>query len=431
MTVKGLVAVTAAGICAIVASAAPDTYIIKNARIVRVSGPIIERGSIVLENGVIADVGASVAGRPGATVIDARGMNVYPGLFDADTNIGLSEITLIRETIDTSEIGELNPQLLAFSAFHVESDHVAATRVTGVTDVLSRPSGATIPGQAAIMSLDGATLEQMAVRRQGAMMIEYPTLLTIDPPDGDRVRPRRTYAQLKQAHDRRRKDLVDLLARARTYASTQRATSAAAGEYVADRQLDALAAVVEGKQPVLIRADNHVDIRNAVQFAIEQKLNYVIVGARDAWRVADFLKQNNVRVILGPVLNPPLRADDPIDICYRTPAVLHEKGVVFALSSAGNLPGEARNLPFQAGTAAGRGLPYDAALRSVTLTPAELLGVADKIGSIDRGKRGNLVIAEGDLLDFSATIKHVFINGRPVSLQSKQTRLYDQYKKRP
>lgn len=429
MTVKGLLTATAAGIGVMAVSAAPNTYVIKNARIVRVSGPTIERGSIVLENGVIADVGASVSARPGATVIDARGLSVYPGLFDADTNVGLSEIMLIRETIDTAEIGELNPQLLAFSAFHVESDHVAATRVTGVTDVLSRPSGGTIPGQAAIMSLDGATLEHMTVARQGAMMIEYPTLLTNDPPDGDRVRPRRSYAQLKQAHDRRRKDLVDLLARARDYASARRTTPA--GGYIPDRQLDALAAVVDGKQPALIRADNHVDIRNAVQFAIEQKLNYVIVGARDAWRVADFLKQNNVRVILGPVLNPPLREDDPIDICYRTPAILHEKGVVFALSSAGNLPGEARNLPFQAGTAAGRGLPYDAALKSVTLTPAELLGVAGTIGSIDRGKRGNLVIAQGDILDFTAIVKHVFINGRPVSLESKQTRLYEQYKRRP
>lgn len=401
-----------------------EGFLIKDARIITVSGSVIERGSVLIVDGRISAVGENVSAPSGVREIDARGLTVYPGLFDANTRLGLTEIGAVAMSNDFRELGDYTPHLMAFSALHPDSELIPVSRADGVTHVLSRPTGGVIAGQAAVISLDGWVPEEMEIKRHGAMILNFPGLLSMRAgwpvPRG----AQRPHSEVRKEHDEKVLQLKELLARARHYASNR-----AAGLAPLDRQLEGLIPVVERTQVVLIEADSHVDIRNAVAFAEEEDLLYAILGASDAWRVADFLKERGARVILGPRQSLPAREDDPIDIIYRTPAILHEKGVPFAISTAN--ASDVRTLAFQVGNAVAYGLPWEAGLRSVTLTPAEILGLADQVGSVEVGRKANLVVADGDLFEYQTSIRYLFINGNPVSLESKHTRLYERYLNRP
>lgn len=402
-------------------TAAQHSYEIKNVRIVTVSGPIVESGTIVIEGGKIASLGEEAPLPEQVESIDGRGLTVYPGLFDANTTIGLTEIGAVPMTNDFSELGDLMPQLLAFSAIHVESEHIPVARVNGITHVLTRPRTGTIPGHGAIVNLHGGTAAEMEIRRHGALVLRFPSLLGFSSRGFSfSSSPPKKYPEIKKEYEEKLRLLKTLLQRARHYENSRSQNST-----VFDPQLEALAPVVRGDLPVLLEAESHVDIRNAVEFAEEEGLNYILTGATDAWKVADFLKQHQVRVILGPRQSLPRRQDDPIDILYRTPGILEEKGVEFAISTESS--SDVRNLPYEAGSAVAYGLSREAALRSITLSPAEMLEVADELGSLEVGKRANLVVVDGDLLDFSGRIRHLFIDGQRVTLESKHTRLYERY----
>ncbi len=405
---------------------AQTTYAIRNARIVTVSGPTIENGTVVVSDGKISAVGERVRIPSRSRVINGRGLTVYPGLFNANTQMGLTEVGAVAVTNDYSEMGEFTPHLLAFSAFHVESEHIPVARVDGITHVLTRPSGGTMPGQAAVMHLAGWSPEEMEVDRHAAQILDFPALLPLRGGFfGGGGGSNRPHSEQKKEFDEKIGEIKEILDKARHYARAQQA--GAEVEY--DKQLAALLPVLRGEQPVLIEASSRVDIKEAVKFAEEQKLNYVILGAREAAKVADFLKEHNARVILGATQALPPSADDPIDIMYRTPAILHEKGVAFALATGGS--SDVRTLPFEIGNAVAYGLPYEAALRAITLSPAEFLGVADRLGSIEEGKIANLVVADGDILEYQTQIRHLFINGAEVELESRHTQLYEKYINRP
>jgi imidazolonepropionase-like amidohydrolase len=319
------------------------------------------------------------------------------------------------------------PHLLAFSAFHVESEMIPVTRAAGVTHVLSRPRGGVVAGQAAVMSLAGWIPEEMEIRRRGALLINFPSqpgfqTRSFEPAPA----ARRPLAELRKEYEAAVRELGLFFDKGRHYLESK---SKAPAEIQPDQRLDALLPALQGEEPVLISAQNHVDIKAAVEFAEKQKLNFVLLSANDAWRVADFLKEHRVRVILGPCQELPRRDDDPIDIVYRLPSILHAKGIPFAITSG--TASDSRNLPHEAGNAVAYGLPREAALRAITLTPAELLGVADEVGSIDKGKRANLVVADGDIFEYQTRVKHLFINGRPVDLETKHSKLYEKYASRP
>ncbi len=405
--------------------AAQATYAIRDAKIYTVSGSTIPSGTVVIRDGKIMDVGDKVSIPSGAKIINGRGLSVYPGIFDSDTTVGLGEIGAVPVTNDYSEIGDYQPQLLAFTAFHVESELIPVARVDGVTTVLARPQGSIISGQAAIMDLSGWSPEEMEVNRHGAMTLEFPSLLPLRRGFFGGRQNQQSQSQRKKEFDEKVRELKDLLAKARHYMSAKEEGA----EVEPNRQLGALVPVVKGVMPVLIEANSQVDIKEAVKFGKEEKLNFVILGANDAWKLADFLKENEVRVILGPRQSLPVRDDDPIDIQYRVPAILHEKGVKFALST--NSASDVRTLPFEAGNAVAYGLPQEAGLRAITLSPAEFLGVADQLGSIEKGKRANLVVTDGDIFEYRTKIKHVFIDGADVPLVSKHTQLYEKYINRP
>lgn len=401
-------------------------YAIRNARIVTVSGETIERGTVLIEDGKISAVGARVRIPSRTETIEGRGrLTVYPGLFDSNTRLGLTEVGATPVTNDYNEMGEYTPHLLAFSAFHVESEHIPVARVDGITHTLTVPSGGVIPGQAALMHLYGWSPAEMEIRRRGALVLDFPSLLPLRRSFFGRSSARRPQSELKKEFDEKVAQLEELFEKARHYRDAKESGL----EVDFNKQYEALLSALAGEQPVLISADSSVDIQEAVKFAEKHELNYVLWGATEAWKVADFLKEHDVKVLLGPRQSLPPREDDPTDILYRTPVILQEKGVPFAVATGSS--SSVRTLPFEIGNSVPYGLSHDAAVRAITLTPAEFFGIDDQLGSIEVGKTANLVVTDGDILEYRTRIQHVFINGRPIELTSKHTELAEKYFSRP
>lgn len=410
------------------------TYVIRNARIVTVSGADIENGALVISGGRITAIGASVSPPAGAQEIDARGLSVYPGMIDLGTNMGLSEISGgAPGTVDTQELGEMNPNVAAVWAINPHSSHFAVTRVAGVTSVLSLPAGGVISGQGAIINLAGSSPREMAVVPQAALMVEFPRV-------GGGGGGFAAFLAAQQGitpdaltqRDRRVEELRRMLRDAEAYGRAQDAYAKDPKNIPrpgTDLKLAALMPYARGERPVIFRAERERDIRGAISFAEEMKLKPVIIGASEGWKVAAFLKEKNVPVILDGVLNLPLREDDAYDSLYENAAKLQAAGVRFCIST-GDSGAHVRDLPFNAGMAAAYGLPKSEALKSVTLYPAQIMGVADRMGSIEQGKIANLVITDGDILEARTNIRHLFIAGRQIPLTSRHTMLSDQFKDR-
>ncbi len=402
------------------------SYVIRNARVhTLASAGILERGSVVIVDGKIADVGPSVNVPAGSQVIDGQKLEVYPGMVNAWSNVGLTEIGAVAATNDSNEMGDFKPQLLAFSAVHPASEHIPVARVNGITTSLSAPSGGVIAGQAVLLHLDGWTADEMAVLKSAGMVLDFPSIGGGGGRGFARFAPRQSFSEAKRTQEKQIKDLTELLEKARHYARAREANPATER----DRQLDALIPVVDGRMTVFIGADTAREIRAAVEFARQQKLKFVIQGGREAVQVADLLKKENVPVILGSIIALPTREDDPYDARFTVPRDLAKAGVRFALTAPSS--SDLRNLPYEAGFAQAYGLSHEEALKSVTLYPAEILGVADKIGSIEKGKIADLVVTNGDLLEIQTQIKNLFIAGKNISLESRHTKLYQQYLARP
>jgi imidazolonepropionase-like amidohydrolase len=409
------------------------SFAIRNAHIIPVSGPDIPNGTVLISAGKITAVGAGVAVPNGATVIDATGLNVYPGMMETSNSMGLAEITEgANATVDNSEVGRLNPNVQAFFGFDPHSAYVGTNRFVGITHVVSSPSGGLISGQAALMNLAGDTPPQMAVVPRVAMVINLPGSGRGGRGGGGggggfgqaATAPASNTAIL----DSIRQILRDADAYGKSLDAYDKDKTLPRPKH--DVVLASLVPAVRGEMPVMFPAEAVADIREAVAFAEEMKLKPIIVGGRDAWRVTDFLKEHNVPVIVTSVLAMPSREDDPYDANYSAPAKLAAAGVRFAIASGEPNP-DLRNLPFVAGMAASFGLSRDDALKSVTLWPAQIFGVGDRLGSIEVGKIANLVITDGDLLEARTNTKYLFIDGRQVPLDNKQTTLYNEFKDRP
>jgi len=412
---------------------ARGTFAIRNARIVTVSGPDIENGTVVIREGKIEALGANVSVPAGAQTIDGRGLSVYPGMIDAGTNMGLVEVPQgANGTVDTSEVGELNPNAKAIIAVNPHSAHIAVTRVEGITNTLTAPTGGLISGQAALINLLGTSPKEMAVVPQLALVINYPRITGGGGGGfgGFQQQPA-NLSETLAANERQLEQIRKMLRDAEAYGRAQEA-------YAKDKSLprpehnvvlDPLVPYVRGEMPVIFRADREAEIRGAIKFAEEMKLKPIILGGNDAWKVASLLKEKNVPVILTGLLSLPVREDDAYDTLYENAAKLQEAGVRYCIST-GDPGSEVRNLAQYAGMAAAFGLSKADALKAVTLYPAQIMNVADRLGSIEVGKMANLVVTDGDLLEIRSRIRYLFIDGRPVVLTSRHTELNDAFKNR-
>jgi imidazolonepropionase-like amidohydrolase len=410
------------------------TFAIRNGTVVTVSGGEIPGGTVVISGGKITAVGANVQIPSNAQVIDAKGLYVYPGMIETGSSVGLSEIGQgAVATVDISEVGSFNPNAQAFYGIDPHSAHVGVARVVGITTVVSRPTGGIIPGQAALMNLAGDTPPKMAVVPRIALVIELPrsgfggrgfaraaALQQGSPADANRVRTAQMDSLRQMLRD------AEAYGKAQTAYARDKSLPRPAHDVVLEAMLPALSR----QMPVIFPADRANDIRDAVNFADEMHLKPIILGGQEAPAVASFLKQHEVPVIVTGVMHLPSREDDPYDVNFGIPAKLAAAGVQFAIST-GDRGSEIRTLPYNAGMAAAHGLSKSDALKSVTLWPAQILGVADRMGSIDVGKTANIVVTTGDILEARTDTRYLFIDGRPVPLESKHTQMNALFKDRP
>ncbi len=402
-----------------------DTFFLRGATVHPISGPEIPNGSILVRDGKIIGVGVSLTPPKDVRIVEGKGLQVYPGLIDSATEIGLSEIGAVRETSDVSELGRLNPQLRASIAVNPSSEHIPVTRANGITAVISLPDGEGLSGQASLMHLDGWTTDEMEVSRTAAMHLRMPVIQTIRSRFGEGP-PRIPYAEARKTYQKQMQELNEFFESARRY---QKARSAAAPEFKPDLKFEAMIPVLEGKVPLLITAVRERAIRDALEFADKQKIKMILARGDEAWKVAGELKTRNVPVILGETLSLPLDEDDPYDKPFTTPAELYKAGVKFAFGTYN--VSASRNLPYQAAAAVAFGLPHDEALRAITVNAAQIWGVADKMGSIEEGKWADLMITDGDPLQTQTQVMQVFIKGKTVDMDNKHHRLYEKYLARP
>lgn len=407
-----------------------ETYAIRNARIVTVTGPVIERGIVVISNGRIAAVGANVSVPSNAKVIDGTGLSVYPGMMDAGTTLGLEEIESVAGSMDTSEIGDNNANVHVDVALHPDSSHIAVTRVNGITTALTAPAGGTISGRSAIINLDGWVPRDMVLKSPAAMHMNWPGGLGRGSDFGG-FGQQRSISEVRREQDKQIEDVKKILRDALAYGDARdaQAKDPKLPRQDVDLKLEALVPAARGQMPVVITANVERDIRNAIAFADEMKLKIIIASGVEAYKLADQLKARNIPVIVGPVLRFPNKEDDPYDAAFTNASLLSKAGVKIAFQTSDSA--HVRDLPYHAGMAAAFGLSKEEALKAVTIYPAEIFGVADRIGSIDQGKIANLIVTTGDPLEILTQVKYLFINGRQIPLTSRHTELYEKYKARP
>src|SRR3954471_4115651 len=400
------------------------TVAIRNATIVPVSSATIPNATIVFSNGVITAVGASVNVPANATVIDGTGLFVYPGLIDAGSHVGLEEISAVPGTVDTAELGDINPNARAEVAVNPHSNVIPVTRVNGITSVVTEPEGGIISGSSAMINLAGWTPQEMTLKAPLAMHIHFPRLRTnaFDEQPQDEEAAKDAAKNYTKQIDK----LRDVLKDAQAYA---KASAAHVKRVDRDLILEALVPVVEGREPVVIHANLERDIRAALKFAEEFKLKVILADAEDVAHVIPELKSRNIPVILGPILSLPPREDDAYDLLFTNAKTLNDAGIAFAIQSQDSH--NARNLPYHAAACAAFGLPKDVALRSITLAPAQIFGVADKVGSLETGKLANIIVTDGDPLEIVTHVRRLFIAGEEITLDTHQTLLYEKFKARP
>ena len=412
-------------------------YAITHAKIVPVTGPEIANGTLVIgADGKIQALGASVAVPSGAKVIDATGLSVYPGMMDGGTSLGLSEIGQgAASTVDVTEVGTFNPNVQAFFGINPHSAHVGVTRVVGVTHVVSRPTGGIISGQAALINLSGSTPPEMVLVQKVAMAFSLPGAF-----GGGRGFGRGGFAAgganaASDANSLRNRQMDSL----RTMLNDALAYAKAFDAYAKDKTLPrpkqdvvlaSLVPVLQGRMYAMFTAQRAGDIRDAVNFAEEFHMKPIIVGGDEALRVAPFLKQHDVPVLLAGVRSLPRNEDDAPDVNFSMPGKLVAAGVKISITS-GNAGSAVRDMPTIAGMAAAYGLSKTDALKSVTIWPAQIFGMGDKLGSLEVGKLANVVVTTGDLLEARTDTKYLFIDGRPIPLDTRHTELYMQFKDRP
>ncbi len=387
------------------AGAQQDDYAITGGTVVTVSGATIPNGTVLVQDGIITGVGTNVAIPDGVARFDATGKFVYPGLIDAGTGLGLQEAGGMAGPVDNFELGPYNPQIEAYIGIDHTSEMLGVQRVGGFTTVVTGLDGRgePIPGYDSMINLWGWTPQAMAVEKRIGLRVNW-------------------------AKDRE-EDLREYFLEGKAYAA--RVAMAERGEIPVlewDVRMDGLIPVVTGVLPVIFEAREVDDIKSAVAFAEEMGLRYLIRGARDAWKMTDFLVEHDVKVLFSGIHGTPGQ-DEPYDVHYATPAILNEAGVDFAIYSGGTA--NVFSLTYEAGMAVAFGLPMDKALRALTLDAARLLGVDDQLGSIEEGKMANLLITTGNPVEYTSQVETMFIRGELVPWDDKFNRLMRRYRGRP
>ncbi|MDE0961033.1 MAG: amidohydrolase family protein [Planctomycetota bacterium] len=418
------------------------TIAIVGATLHPVEGTPIEDGTIIFSRGLITAIGSGIPVPNNCQVIEAHGKHVYPGLIASATSLGLIEISSVRATNDQRETGDLNPNVRAASSVNPDSEHIPVARANGIALAATRPSGGLISGQSVLLRLDGWSWEDLAVQTNLGLEIQWPSQAgrrrffeqedahahghthdragDVDPRAAETRGSRRSSTSAAKVAKIR-----ELFDQAKLYCESRPAKAEIFEGHAPDLRLEALRPAIDGTVPVYIHAEGAREIRSAVEWALGEKLRPVIVGGREAPRVASFLAEYQVPVVYGPVHRLPSRRDEAYDEPFTGPAILARAGVDFCIGAFDT--SNVRNLPYHAATAAAYGLSPEKALESITLAPARIFGVDDRYGSLVRGKSATMIITDGDPLEIPTQVEAMWIDGRSVDLTSRHTQLRDKY----
>lgn len=396
-------------------------FLLKNGTIHTVtSGTFI--GDILLKDGIIADIGTNLSEPQHSKVVDCTSKHIYPGMIDGGSRVGLSEVSSISVTNDFSELGDFIPHMKALTAVNPNAVAIPVTRINGVTTVFAKPSGGTFPGTGALIDLFGYSPEQMTTGAEHIVM-NFPST-------GRRGRwDRRTDDDIKKDADKALKNINDVWESVTQYHKMDSLAKAENQKWLNNNpQMEALLPVFRGQVPILIEVNSKGDIESALEWVADKKLKVVLTGVSEGWRLADKIAKAKIAVITGPVLAVPGRDNDRYDASYANAGKMSKAGVKVAIRTDGSE--NTRNLPFNAGFAAAYGLGIDEALKAVTIYPAEIFGVADKYGSLEKNKVANLFVSTGDPFETKTQIEHLFIKGWKIPMESRHTLLYDEFLER-
>lgn len=391
-------------------------FLLQNATIHTITKGVLENASVLIEDGKILQVGTSVAA-DGAEVIDCNGMVIYPGMIDGGTSLGLVEVSSVAETVDYAEIGNVTPNMQALTTVNPNSEAIPVTRVSGVTTVMAVPQGGLFPGTAALINLVGYTPDQMYAGAK-AVVMNFPNSVRRGRWD------RRSDDEIKKETEKALKDANDLWQKAKTYHELKE--KGAELDYYPE--MEQLAKVISSELPLMIEVNAAKDIQNAIKWIEDKDVKFFFSGVSEGWRVADELAEAGISVITGPVQALPTRQSDRYDTPYANAGKMAKAGVKVAIRT--NDAENVRNLPFHAAYAAAYGMGKEEAWKAVTINAAEILGVADQLGSIEEGKMANLIVATEDPFETRAQIMHVFINGYRIPLSNRHIRLYQEFLER-
>ena len=392
-----------------------QTIAITGGTVYTVSGPKIEHATVLIRDGRIAAVGTSVTVPAEATRIDASGKWITPGLIDGGGQMGLVEIGAVPGTRE----GRIQGDTIA-AAFNVAeginpaSQVIPVTRVEGITTTLAAPGGHLVSGQAVLIDLDGSTIEQM--------LVKSPVGIVADLSENGKDEGGGSRASVMQRLRATFRDALEYERRRLDYRRAQIEPLSAS-----EANLEGLLPVLHGELPLIAIANRRSDIQSALRLAREFKLRLILAGAQEGWEIGADIAAAGVPVLVQPLDNIP--SYDALGVRYENAALLARAGVKVVLLETDTH--NSRNIRQEAGNAVASGLPWDQALRAITLSPAEVFGVADRYGSLEVGKVANVVVWSGDPFEFSTGAEHVYIRGREIPLTSRQRELFERYKKLP
>jgi len=383
-----------------------------------VSGPSIEDGYVLFDKGKIVEVGRG-APEGAAHAVDGKGKHVYPGWVASYSTLGLTEIGAVRATHDVREVGDITAEVRAGVAINPDTTLIPVARSNGVLTFASFPRGGLVPGRASVMAVEGWTWEEMAVEPDAGLVLDWPAPRPPDRPYSEEKDEAKAMEEVRGSRER----LEQAFAEAHAYAAAR----AADPKTPEDVRYEAMRAALDGEKPVFVLAEDYDQIAAALAFTARFGLRAVIVGGQDSWLLLDELKAHDAAVIVDGIHRFPKRSDSDFDEAFKLPARLEAAGVRWCLASGEGASNE-RNLPYAAGRAVAYGLPRDAAIRAITLYAARVLGVDERLGSLEAGKDATLIVTDGDPLEIPTRVVAAYVQGKEIDLSNKQLRLYEKYR---
>jgi len=405
-----------------------------NATVHTVAGETLAPGFVLTRGTKILSVTKTSPNAKPDRTVDLNGLHLFPGLILPTSSLGLTEISAVRATQDTTETGTHTPDVRAWLSVNPDSELIPVARANGITHALVLPLGGTVSGQSGVISLAGWTMEEMTVKAPIALHVFWPAMqLNVMPKELSRGTKAKSPEDQAKERNKRLKDLDDFFDEANAYAKTESGKPKDGKPPAKVPAWEAMLPFVRGELPLIVHANDVRQIKAALAWAAQRKYKITIAGGRDAWRVAEDLAAAKVPVIFESTFDQPFRDTDAYDAQFKGAATLHKAGVkvLFSEGSGASNATSARNTPYAAAHAVAFGLPEVEALKGLTLYPAQVLGLADRLGSLEVNKDATFIACDGNILDLRANVKRMWIAGREVSLDSRHTRLYEKYKDRP